>query len=106
MIQETEVYDSKVVDSLNLQLSDLERENAQLRKIITTLRQQRPTLVGQAHEDVVPTRDIRRELSRFGTDQAVVDFCQKHGIVIPHKEFWYVMNSDGRTAWVDGLEAS
>lgn len=101
---ETEVYDSSVVHELQSQLSEIERENAQLRKLVTALREQRKET--EVTTSRVPERDIRRELSRFGTDQAVVDFAQKHHLILPQGEFWYTMNHKGRTAWIDGLEQS
>jgi hypothetical protein len=58
-------------------------------------------------EDVkVPERDIRTCFSGLGTRQAVIDFCALHHITLPKNEYWYCINANGRTAWIEGLEAS
>jgi len=103
-LAETESYDSSIVHDLQFQLSEIERENAQLRKLVTAIREQRKET--EVTTSRVPERDIRRELSRFGTDQSVVDFAVKHHLILPQGEFWYTMNHEGRTASVIGLEKS
>src|SRR5690349_3696963 len=82
----------------------LELENAQLRKLVVALREQRKTTTVEPPK--VAERDIRSCFAKLGTNQAVVDFCNKHHIILPKNEYWYCINSKERTATIIGLETS
>lgn len=83
----------------------LERECAELRKLVSALKERRAEKV-VVQQPKVTERDIRTCFVNLGINQAVVDFCNKHRIILPKNEYWYCINGQGRTAWIQGLEAS
>lgn len=83
----------------------LERECAQLRKLVAALRERRAEKA-VVEKPKVTERDIRTCFVNLGIGQAVVDFCNKHKLTLPKNEYWYCINGQGRTATIQGLEKS
>jgi len=66
--------------------------------------------IAHPRTDAIPAeaaqRDILKELSRFTSDQKVVDWAHAQRITLPRGQFWWWLNPDNRTAFIKGVPNS